>query len=268
MTAFTVSVEAAELVGESHGNGPGLVFLHAGVADRRSWTELQRQFSSMFTTVAYDRRGFGESRYEPGPFSHLADLEAVLDHLDLDRASLVGNSMGGALALDFALAHPDRTESLFLIGSGVSGAPDLGDSPPPVLALEEALVAADRAGDLEEVNRLEAWFWLDGPVAREGRVSGPLRDLFLDMNGRALSMPRPGDEPARPPAFDRLEKLSAPAVVLVGSLDEPYLIDLATIIADRLPAGRFVQLEGVAHLPAMERPDLVAPILHELLDSI
>ena len=265
MSVWGLEFEGATLHGESKGSGPGLVFLHAGVADRRSWTALRDEFSATHRTVAYDRRGFGETTYAVGPFSHLDDLVAVLDHEGLDEVSLVGNSMGGGLALDFALVYPERTRSLFLIGTAVSGVPPVETLSAPVQALDEALDAADEAGDLTEVNRLEAWLWLDGPAAPEGRVGGPVRELFLAMNGRALEATDPGQERERPPAFARLSTIEAPTLVMVGDLDLPLGVDRSKQIADLLPHGEYVQLADVAHLPALERPDLVIPVLREFL---
>lgn len=265
MSIWELPFEGATLRGESKGSGPGLVFLHAGVADRRSWTVLQNELSSTHRTVAYDRRGFGDTTYVAGSFSHLDDLVAVLDHEGINEVSLVGNSMGGGLALDFALAHPERTHSLVLIGTAVSGVPPVETLSAPVQALDEALDAADEAGDLTEVNRLEAWLWLDGPAEPEGRIGGSLRELFLAMNGRALEASDPGQERERPPAFDRLGGLDVRTLVMVGSLDLPLMVDRSKLIAGILPRSEYVPLEDVAHLPALEQPDLVIPILRDFL---
>lgn len=259
--AWRLMFDGAQLVGQSSGEGDGLVFLHAGVADRRSWAESQSEMSATHHAVSYDRRGFGETNYEEGSFSHLDDLRAVLDHQKIKTVTLVGNSMGGGLALDFALASPERCRGLVLIGTAVSGAPPPKDMTEPLLSLDAALDAADEAGDLEAVNRLEAHLWLDGPTGPEGRVTGEVRDLFLAMNGGALAAPSPGDERPRPPAFDRLGDIAIPTLVLVGSLDLPFIIERSALIADLLPQGEFLEMAGVAHLPAMERPDLFVPVL-------
>ncbi len=170
--AWRLMFEGAQIVGQSSGDGDGVVFLHAGVADRRSWAECQSEVSATHHAVSYDRRGFGETSYEAREFSHLDDLRAVLDHHRMDAVTLVGNSMGGGLALDFALADPERCRGLVLIGTAVSGAPPPEGFTEPLLSLDAALDAADEAGDLDEVNRLEAHLWLDGPSAPEGRVAG------------------------------------------------------------------------------------------------
>ncbi len=266
--AWRLVFDGAQLVGQSSGEGDGLVFLHAGVADRRSWAESQSEISATHHAVSYDRRGFGETSYEEGSFSHLDDLCAVLDHQKIETVTLVGNSMGGGLALDFALAFPDRVSGLVLIGTAVSGAPPPKDMSEPLLSLDAALDAADEVGDLEAVNRLEAHLWLDGPAGPEGRVTGEVRELFLEMNGRALAAPGPGDERPRPPAFDRLGDIAAPTLVLVGSLDLPFIVERSTLVANQIPQGEFLEIAGVAHLPAMERPDLFLPVLEDFLHRL
>src|SRR5690606_14353971 len=126
MTAepFAIAVGGATLTGLEQGEGLPVVFLHAGVCDKRMWlAQMQAVADADWHGVAYDRRGYGEAASPDEAFSHLDDLEAVLDALDIHAAVLVGCSMGGGLAVDFALAHPGRVIGLVLIGTSISGAP-------------------------------------------------------------------------------------------------------------------------------------------------
>ena len=123
----------------------------------------------------------------------MADAVAVLDGYGVDSAVVVGSSMGGRTSIDLALTHPDRVRALVLIGPAVRNAPD-PTYEPEVLALDEEWEAAEERGDLEAVNVLEARVWLDGPTAPEGRVQGAARDLFLEMNARALAADDPGKQ--------------------------------------------------------------------------
>lgn len=269
-SSHTVRSGRAELaydVTAPTGPGPGaggptpVLFLHAGVTDRRSWAPLVEALAPERTTVAYDRRGFGDTRSEPEPFSHVDDALAVLDAALPGRAArpvaLVGASMGGRVALDLALAHPGRVAALVLIGPAVRGAPSPGphEMSEAERRLDAALDAADEAGDLAEVNRIEAHVWLDGPEAPEGRVSGPVRDLFLAMNGRALAAEasgEAGDETDLPPAWDRLEQVAVPTLVLVGDGDVAHVRARAEATAGRIPGARLEVLAGTAHLPHLE----------------
>jgi pimeloyl-ACP methyl ester carboxylesterase len=230
--------------------------LHAGVTDRRSWGPLGAALGRGVRGIAIDRRGFGVTTYDTEPFSHLDDTVAVLDSLDVGPAAVVGASMGGRLALDLALAHPGRVTALVLIGARVRGMPELAPNPPGVQALSDAIDAAEEAGDLDEVNRLEAHMWLDGPDAPEGRVTGPVRDLFLAMNGVALAASDPGPDQVLPPAWDRLEQVDVPTLVVVGDLDLPDVVACADVLGERLPNAEVRHLAGSAHLPHLEpHPD-------------
>ena len=247
------------------GAGPTVVLLHAGVADRRAWHGVAAALAEHgHDVVSYDRRGFGETPAAGEP-DHVSDLRTVLEQATDAPAWLVGNSQGGRIALDLALAEPDRVAGLVLIAPAVSGAPDPGDDEldPGTLRIDVAVEAADERGDAEAVNRLEAWLWLDGPLAAEGRVAGPARELFLEMNAIALAADWPDDAgPDEPGTWERLAEIAAPATVAWGELDLPYFADQCRELAERLGNVRAaIELPGVAHLPGLEDPGGVARLI-------
>ncbi|MEX2373255.1 MAG: alpha/beta hydrolase [Dehalococcoidia bacterium] len=268
MRQFEVTSGGAQLAAEESGDGPLVVALHAGVADRRSWRSMAAAMAG-YRFVAYDRRGFGETAYEPETFSHMEDLTAVMSAASTGGAAvLVGNSMGGALALEYTLAHPEQVAALVLIAPAVDGAPDEFWAPTPgEVALEEQVGAAAKAGDLELLNRLEVHFWLDGPEAPDGRVAGEVRDLALDMNAIALRAKPTGDEQqaAGEPAWERLGGLTAPTLLIAGDLDESSMPAVWRGLVERAPHAEFVLIPGVAHLPQMERPQEVADLVRDFL---
>src|ERR1019366_6054351 len=179
---IVVNREGSQLFGERWpGGSPVVVLLHAGVADRRCWSKVAEELAGPPTVVAYDRRGFGQTASSHTPFSHVDDLVAVLDEVGADSAWLVGNSMGGGLALDTALMVPDRVEGLVLLAPAVSGAPEPAWDA-EIQPFEDGITRAWAEKDLDEVNRLETWLWLDGPAGPEGRVGGSARTLALAMN--------------------------------------------------------------------------------------
>jgi pimeloyl-ACP methyl ester carboxylesterase len=212
------------------------------------------QIAPAHRCVTYDARGYGETLYEPEEaWSPVTDAVAVLDAAACEQAWVVAASMGGRTAIDLVFRYPERVTGLVLIGSGVSGSPVLEMPDVNAQELIEAIDAAESEDDLAEVNRLEAWLWLDGPDAPERRVSDPARALFLDMNGRALRAPDPGSQLVLEPAWERLEEIALPALVMVGALDLKRLRDTSLILAGKMPAARFEKLAGVAHLPHLER---------------
>jgi pimeloyl-ACP methyl ester carboxylesterase len=123
MESGLAEVDGGVLAWESAGEGPGVAFLHPGLWDSRVWDEQFGVFSKTYRVLRHDFRGYGRSsRPEPGkPYSHVDDLEGVMDAAGVDRAALIGNSMGGRVAIDFALEHPSRVSALVLAAPGLSG---------------------------------------------------------------------------------------------------------------------------------------------------
>lgn len=264
---FTVFSGAARIFGVHAGTGPAVVLLHAGVADHRMWRHQIAALADRFHVIAYDRREFGRTESPDEAFLHIDDLEEVLAHLDVDAATLVGCSQGGRVAIDFALAHPDRVPALVLVSTAITGAP-AAPVPAGVEALSDALDAAEEAGDLDRVNAIEAHLWLDGPLSQEGRVSGPVRDLFLDMNGTALRKPEIPKERFPPDAYSRMADLAMPVLLVSGDLDFDYVRARHAHLARTMPNAETVEMPGMAHLPSLEQLDLFNRHLLAFLETV
>jgi 2-hydroxy-6-oxonona-2,4-dienedioate hydrolase len=247
-------VNGASIYYETLGTGEPLVLVHAGIADGRMWDGQLGAFAERFRVIRYDMRGFGRSEMVEGPYSHHEDLLGLLNHLGIERASLVGCSQGGGAVIDFALRHPDRALALVLVGPAVSGV-ESDEAPPEEW---DELVAADEAGDLERVSELEVRIWVDGPYRGPEEVDPAVRGLVREMNLIALQTEASGlgeETPADPPAADRLAEIQAPTLVLVGELDRPEILAKADLLERSIPNARKVMMPGTAHVPNMERPE-------------
>lgn len=267
--SFRIPRDDTELIGDRWpGTGSSIVLLHAGVSDRRSWQDVVPRLRKAGTLVTYDRRGYGETPPSAAAFTHLEDLLAVLDDTVIGPAWLVGSSMGGGVALDVALTEPERVAGLVLLAPSVSGIPSTQELDPQTQQIDELLAAAGVTGDLEEVNRLETWLWLDGPAGPPGRVSGPARELALRMNAVALRSGMAEDAGTSTiDAWSRLEELSAPITVAWGDRDVPLLIHECEQLLSRLPHARRALVPQTAHLPYLERPDLIAGLITEAIGA-
>jgi pimeloyl-ACP methyl ester carboxylesterase len=177
---------------------------------------------------------------------------------------LVGCSMGGGLAIDFALKHPGRTVGLVLSGTAITGGDYLlSDSDQQ---MSDVLDDAEERGDSEFQNKADAHAWLDGPRSANGRVKGAARELFFDMNSRTLTKaPKLTQELKRPSARDRAGQIAAPTLLVAGDLDFNYILTRHEGLSDDLPNAFATIIEGTAHLPNLERPDLFNPLLLEFL---
>lgn len=263
---FTLEIGGATLSGLEQGEGLPVVFLHAGVCDKRMWLDQMDAVAARgWHAIAYDRRGYGESTSEDEPFSHLEDLEALLQEMDVHAAILVGCSMGGGLAVDFALAYPGRVIGLVLIGTSINGAP--WSATAEESAIEMAEEDAWERGDIDLLNRVQAHEWLDGPRSQNGRVGGAVRELFLDMNAIVLNKPELTQEEVSPDAWSRMETVAAPTLLIVGDEDFTALVERHETLSETMPNAIGVVLEGAAHIPSIEKPGLVNSVLLQFLDA-
>jgi len=267
MSPIQLQVPGGTLHGERresrYPDAPVLIALHAGVADSRSWSAMFDLLEGMPTLVAYDRRGYGASPLPDAGYDSLDDLASVLNQTAAERVWLLGNSIGGRLALDLAVTQAERVAGLILLSPGVSGAPEK-EFDETTARLLHADLRAFEAGDLAGAAAIEAKLWLDGPNAAEGRVAGAARALALEMNRAALASETERERLERDPgipAWDQLARLTTPVTVACGALDVPAVIDEGRAIADRIPGARFAELEDVAHLPSLEAPERVAELV-------
>ena len=259
----------ASLYYELAGEGQALVFIHAGVADSRQWNHEFERFAQDYRVLRYDLRGFGKSNPLEGEFSHLGDLMAVLDQLGLDQpVALIGCSMGGSLAMDFALEHPDRVKALVMVGSGPSGLRlDV-----PGHSKEAEAEKAYSAGELDLVAELETQIWFDGMGRTPQEVNADMRMLAKEMNRLGLLHDSKGLGKLLPntitPAAERLAELEIPVLVVVGEHDLPYSHAAADYIVANASNARKVILEDTAHLANLDHPErfqsAVQSFLHEI----
>lgn len=267
-----VTSGAARLSVASWGSdaAPAIVALHPGVGDSRIWESVADGWSDAgYRVIAPDRRGYGLTEWRPELHDDVDDLRAVVEACAADPAIIVGNSRGGGVALDYAIAHPDAVAALVLIAPSISGF-DYSTWVEVAAEIEQdqQIAAADARDDLEVVNRLETRYWLDGVEQPEGRVSGPARELFIEMNARALRAGPVGDTVDRPEVWSRLDEIRVPVLVMVGALDLPGFAPQCQALAERLPQGRLVTLPASAHCPSLDDPQAVVLQTLEFLASV
>jgi pimeloyl-ACP methyl ester carboxylesterase len=238
------------LAHDERGDGPAVVMLHAGIADRRMWHEhLEPLAAAGRRAVALDLPGFGDTALVPGVQAPWLDVLETMDALAIDRAALVGCSFGGAVALVTAITAHERITALALASAP---APDMMPSSRLQAAWdaeETALTCNDVDGAVEAV--LDAWLAPDAPAA--------LRQCVGSMQRRAFE--RQADPPTMSDAVDPLEEdpgllasLEIPALCLAGRDDMPDFVTSAQRLAEALPRGRYQQVDDARHLIPLEAP--------------
>ena len=244
------SVNGTTLAYDVSGSGPVVVLVHGGGFDRRLWDGQVEALRRHFRVIRYDARGYGASASpDSAAFRHHEDLAALLEHLGVARASVVGQSLGGRIALDLALARPELVDRIVAVGPGVSGWPwAASDFGPWLETFRRGAQGRDTALVVEG--------WLASGYMASVRERPELRARvarYARDNARAWF--DPGNEPELdPPAMHRLAEIRAPTLVIVGSRDEEVIRRIADTLAARLPNVRREVIPGAGHAPNLEEP--------------
>ena len=256
VTSGTVAVDGGSLYYETLGKGAPVILSHGGFGDRRMWDPQFEPLSQAFRVIRYDHRGFGKSSPPAQAYSPVADLVKLMDHLDLKRANLVGNSMGGTLALDFALLQPDRTGAVVVIASAAGGYPTPEED---MKSVDQVLRTARDKGTGAAVP-----LWLQHPmvgVAMSHASAGPLVRTMVEDNQKMFVADHWPQEQMSPPAYERIASLNANVLFIVGDRDVASVRAGAEASAARIKKAKVVMIRDADHLPHMEKPAEVNKVL-------
>jgi pimeloyl-ACP methyl ester carboxylesterase len=242
-----------------------VLLIHAGIADRRMWDPQWPALTERFRTIRLDLRGHGRSDPPRAAHTPHEDLLAVLDAAGAEQAALVGCSYGGSLAVDTALARPDRVSALVLAACSPSGKP-------APQALREASAAADalyeEAGDLDGACEAELRIWVDGPSRAPHETPAAVRQAVAAMNllaWEAVEHSVWDERRLDPPAVGRLSEVRVPTLVIAGLLDQPHTLQGCQMLAAGIAGARLVEYPDAAHMVTMERASEVTTLLLDFL---
>lgn len=248
----TAHVNGIDLYYEIHGDGPNLTLVEGTGYDLWMWYRQLPEFSQHFRTLIYDNRGVGRSDKPPGPYTHeqnADDLAGLLDHLGWDRSHVLGVSMGGFIAQEFALKYPQRLGRLVLVATAFGG-PNMVPVPPdavkalmpnPDLSPEEKIRTAmplafgDRSWSekhQEEFDRIVAWR-LEYPQPPQAAMAQNMAILTFNTE-------------------QRLCAIQAPTLVISGDKDFVVPPRNAELLAERIPNARLDVVAGAGHVVHIE----------------
>jgi pimeloyl-ACP methyl ester carboxylesterase len=236
---------------EAAGAGAPIILIHGGNLDRRMWDAQFDTLRHHYRVIRYDARGFGRSSPADRPFRAANDLAALLRAHHITRATLIGLSMGGGIAIDFALAHPDMVSRLVAAAPSISGGnwPDDADT---------LWLAAGRAAFARGDSVGLALAWLGSAYIRTAlrtpHRSARLREILTDNAGHLMRRARDQDHEweLAPPAAERLAELQMPVLLLVGNADTPMLLAMADRLTANAPQVQRIDFPGVGHMVNLE----------------
>jgi pimeloyl-ACP methyl ester carboxylesterase len=273
--AWEVDLHGHQVVYRIAGSGPPVVLVHGMVNSSRHWQAVAHRLADRYTVIAPDLVGHGDSATPRGDYSlgaHAAVIRDLLSVLGIERASFVGHSLGGGIAMVFFWQFPERVERLALVSSGGLGpqvSPLLRSAAlPGARALLGAVANRHVIGALNDGGRRlrERGSGLGVQLQAIARAMRPLetpgaRDAFL-LSLRAV-IDRRGQ---RVSASDRLYLLAdIPTLIVWGERDRTIPIEHGRATHAAIPRSRFVTLPGAAHFPHLEDPDNLAAALRDFL---
>jgi pimeloyl-ACP methyl ester carboxylesterase len=255
------------------GEGPPVVLIHGMVNSSRHWEQVALRLADRYTVIAPDLIGHGDSATPRGDYSlgaHAAVIRDVLAAIGIERATIVGHSLGGGVAMQYFWQFPERTERLVLVSSG-----GLGQEVSPLLRTVSLPGASKALALLAHRRVLDALWWLGGRLKTQGvyvravvRALRPLerpgaREAFLqtlraviDRHGQRVS------------ARDRLYLLEAmPTLIVWGGRDRTIPVEHGRAAHAAIGHSRFEVLERAAHFPHLEDPAGLAAVLGDFIES-
>ena len=248
-------VNGTRLYYERAGSGPAVILLHGGNLDSRMWDDQMPALVNSFSVIRYDIRPYGRSAQTEKGFSSVEDLRALMDHLNVKTASLVGLSLGGRIAIDFALTYPGRADKLVLMGPGLTGyALNVNDE-----RLKPILTKA-LEGDAEGAMDLWLQHPMMAPAMSRPKVAARIREIVKD-NLQVWRRLPVGEQVPAPPAVERLGDITSPTLIMVGERDVPDIQAIVKLLQRDVKGARTEVIPGAAHMPNMEDPERVNRLL-------
>jgi 3-oxoadipate enol-lactonase len=242
-----------EQCGSGNSSESGVVLLHDGLLHSITWDGIWPALCAKYHVVRYDRRGYGRSSPTKTTFVPEDDLLKLMRHVHMDHAFIVGNSSGGGLALDFALAHPEMVDGLFLIGPVVHGMASTDYFNERGSKNSAPMDHGDVRAAAENWSKDRFIIAGDDPPARKQLYDG------LSQNPQNLKVDGGLEVRPSPPTVARLSEIHVPALVLVGDADIADVFAYSGAIEAAVPLASFEVWKDTGHLIQLQRPaELVA----------
>lgn len=251
------------------GQGAPLIFVHAGFQDHRMWQQQVQHFSRQYKVITFDLPGHGLT--VAGNERPLAAevVKAVMDGLNIDRAALVGLSLGGAISIDFALQYPQRVTKLVLAGSGLPGWDENRKVDTTTTQYITALFDALNKKDTAEAATIFVKSWYAGPERSINDFPKSLRDSGYATTYQNMLRHKVSGWPrfTQPTAIHRLPQLQKPLLILTGTIDMPEVLLMNRWLKENVKGAQQVLMPGLAHMLNLEDPAQFNKLIEDFLQQ-
>ncbi len=270
---YATTDDGVRLACEETGSGTPILFVHEFAGDHRSWEPQVRALGRRHRCVTFDARGYPPSDVpsEPDRYSQdraVADAVAVLDHLQVERAHVVGLSMGGFCTLHLGLRHPDRARSLVVAGCGYGSHPDRRESWP--VETEATARAFETEGAAATAER-----YMLGPSrvqlqAKDPRGWAESKRWLAEHDPVGAALTLRGVQMRRPSLYDlddQLRRLEVPTLIVTGDEDEGCL-EPNLMLKRTIPSSALAVLPRTGHACNLEEPALFNRLVQDFLATV
>ena len=259
-----IEVGEAKLFYEEMGEGEPIIMIHGGFLNHHMWDDQFETFARHYRVIRYDARNHGQSAGVADTFAHFEDLQALMKSLQIEKAVIMGLSMGGYVAIDFALKYPQQVKALVLAAPGLSGY-DFNDK--YMAKMDSQLYSAMQQGDMKMFVEYFQQAWTDGPHRTPAEVDSSVREKVRQMAYETVMNWNPESKEATldPPAAGRLTEIQVPTLTVVGDLDMPVILKIVDMVEAQIPGAKKVVIPDAAHMLNMEKPQEFNKVVMEFL---
>ena len=247
----TAEINGKQINYETAGRGEAVIFIHGMSLDKRMWDKQWKTFSEKFRVVRYDVRGFGKSTRVTATHNPVEDLKALMDFLKIDKASLIGHSMGGNIALNFAIKHPERVSKIISVDAIIDG---FANRTPELTQLFKEVIDSTREKGWQVAKKI----WLRSPLFKlyhaDSNSQALIEKIVSEYHGDHFYNRSWAPVYGEPSTAASLLQIKAPVLIITGEKEERTLLLGADLLHDKIVSNKKLVLSGSGHFPNLDAP--------------